>query len=110
MVEGLGSKFCLLFWTKSREERRREENAFVLRGEVEKIDELFSNHALESDDKEESECASPMIINYLHAIIPPPLPPPTANPSRSKSCHAFAFSSLSLFIFIFYIYLKRGLI
>lgn len=36
----------------------------------EKIDQLFSNHALESDDKEESEYASPMIIiTILQSII-----------------------------------------
>jgi len=32
---------------------------------VEKIGELFSNHALESDDKEKSEYASPMIITGI---------------------------------------------
>lgn len=54
-----------MFGAMEEEEERSQlgRECFTLK-EVEKIGELFSNHALESDDKEESEYASPMIISY----------------------------------------------
>ena len=45
--------------------RGEEESPFFLlffEGEERRLMNFFSNHALESDDKEESEYASPMIV------------------------------------------------
>lgn len=52
---------------------------------MEKIGELFSNHALESDDKEESECGWPMIITIyiLQSIIVIIIIPTTSSTSTS---------------------------
>lgn len=55
-----GNSFGLVL---EKSEGREIEVAFG--GGREKIDQLFSNHALESDDKEESEYASPMIVKLL---------------------------------------------
>lgn len=47
------------------EKSRGKRMFYLVEGRGIKIGELFPNHALESDDKEESEYASPMIVNYL---------------------------------------------
>jgi hypothetical protein len=65
-VEALESKpFNLFCWVleKWRGERgRRKPFFFFFEGEERRLMNFFSNHALESDDKEESEYASPMIV------------------------------------------------
>ena len=90
--------------------------------EVEKIGELFSNHALESDDKEESEYASPMIItiylaiyycyyNYSHHLLIhfhhlPPQIPADLSPVILIPFAFFSLSSLPFFLLLLVISLK----
>jgi len=75
-------KASFISFGKRKKEGRR--GCFCLK-EVEKIGELFSNHALESDDKEESECASPMIITIyiLQSIIVIIIIPTTSSTSTT---------------------------
>lgn len=65
--------------------------------------ELYPNHALESDDKEESEYASPMIISLVAVTIlkllpllfhPPLMPAHSHHPINPTT--AFSFSHRSI--------------
>jgi len=51
-IEVVGKQSFIYVFLEALEKGREEEEE---RRKVEKIGELFSNHALESDDKEESE-------------------------------------------------------